>query len=91
MLGDTCSLFIVGNKVDLERKRNVPKEEAERLVISIGLPENIQMSFSFAESVNAQFAECSAKENIGIERIFDEMTRSEFYAKLKLTIRFFII
>jgi len=60
MLGDACSLFIVGNKLDLENKRNVPKEEAEE----------------FAQSVNAQFAECSAKENIGIERVFDELTRT---------------
>lgn len=30
MLGETCSLFIVGNKLDLENKRNVPKEEGER-------------------------------------------------------------
>lgn len=60
MLGDTCSLFIVGNKLDLESKRNVQKVEAKE----------------FATSVQAQFAECSAKENIAIEQIFQELTES---------------
>jgi GTPase SAR1 family protein len=64
MLGETCTLFIVGNKLDLESKRNVPKEEAE----------------GFAASVQALFAEASAKENIGIERIFDELTKSKLKA-----------
>jgi GTPase SAR1 family protein len=76
MLGDTCSLFIVGNKIDLENKRNVPKEEAEEQLFRNHLKTNLH--FRFARSVQAQFAECSAKENIGIERIFDELTRSKF-------------
>ncbi|KAI6181667.1 Ras-related protein Rab-21 [Aphelenchoides besseyi] len=60
ILGDSCSLFIVGNKLDLERKRNVQKEEAER----------------FAQSVDAAFSECSAKENVGVNKIFEELTRT---------------
>ncbi|KAI6222519.1 Ras-related protein Rab-21 [Aphelenchoides besseyi] len=60
ILGDSCSLFIVGNKLDMERKRNVQKEEAER----------------FAQSVDAAFSECSAKENVGVNKIFEELTRT---------------
>ena len=29
MLGDSCELCIVGNKMDLENKRTVPAREAE--------------------------------------------------------------
>ncbi|KAI6241772.1 Ras-related protein Rab-21 [Aphelenchoides fujianensis] len=59
MLGDSCSLFIVANKLDLERKRNVPRDEAE----------------SYARSVDAAFAECSAKENVGVTKVFEDLTR----------------
>lgn len=36
----------------------------------------IVKSFRFAKSVDSQFIECSAKNNIGIEQLFDELTRT---------------
>ncbi|KAL7079863.1 hypothetical protein ACQ4LE_000088 [Meloidogyne hapla] len=55
MLGDTVTLFVVGNKVDLESSRVISVEEAA----------------SYASSINTQFLECSAKTNEGVDEVFD--------------------
>merc|ERR1711973_374073 len=54
MVGSDISLVIAGNKVDLERKRNVEREMAEE----------------FAASVNAIHVHTSAKNNEGIDGLF---------------------
>lgn len=60
MLGSTCCLFILGNKLDLKKERQVGTEEAR----------------AYADSVGAQFAEVSAKENIGLPDVFIQLTKS---------------
>ncbi|PAV88557.1 hypothetical protein WR25_21846 [Diploscapter pachys] len=57
VLGDSCALMIVGNKLDLEKERTVTEQEAR----------------SYAETVNAQYMETSAKENLGISQVFDRL------------------
>ncbi|GMS84088.1 hypothetical protein PENTCL1PPCAC_6263 [Pristionchus entomophagus] len=56
-LGDDVVLFIVGNKVDLADSRTVETE----------------MATQFATSVGATYEETSAKENIGVENLFELM------------------
>ncbi|CAD6195561.1 unnamed protein product [Caenorhabditis auriculariae] len=58
MLGSEVELIIVGNKLDLDRQRNVERTVAEE----------------FAESVGAQYAETSAKENLGIAQVFEQLS-----------------
>ena len=48
--------FLVGNKVDLEDKRIINKEEANK----------------FAEEHNLPYIETSAKDGINIEELFDK-------------------
>ena len=48
--------FLVGNKVDLEDKRIINKEEANK----------------FAEEHNLPYIETSAKDGINIDELFDE-------------------
>ncbi|KAF7639211.1 hypothetical protein Mgra_00001441 [Meloidogyne graminicola] len=55
MLGDSVTLFVVGNKVDLEASRVISRDEA----------------MSYASSINTQFFECSAKTNECVDEIFD--------------------
>lgn len=59
VLKGSASLIIVGNKVDLEDSRNIDKETAEK----------------YAESVGAYYHECSAKDNIGINQLFDKVAK----------------
>ncbi|XP_071445754.1 ras-related protein Rab-21 [Hetaerina americana] len=59
MLGSDISLTIAGNKVDLEKQRNVSVEDAEQ----------------YAESVGAQHFHTSAKHNKGIEEMFLELSQ----------------
>merc|ERR1712100_956367 len=54
MLGNTCQIVIVGNKIDLERNRNVTVEEAEE----------------YAASVGATHFQTSAKLNKGLDEVF---------------------
>lgn len=58
MLGSDIVLTIVGNKIDLKNDINVPLETAE----------------SYAQSVGATHFETSAKNNIGVEELFLELT-----------------
>lgn len=60
MLGDSVVLMIVGNKIDLSRNRNVETTTA----------------MEYAKSVGAESAEVSAKDNIGIEQLFDRLARN---------------
>ena len=65
MVGADISLVIAGNKIDLERKRNVERAMAQE----------------FAASVNAAHVHTSAKNNEGIENLFQ--TLAETITKLK--------
>ncbi|XP_077565721.1 ras-related protein Rab-21 [Stigmatopora nigra] len=59
MLGNDICLCIVGNKIDLDKDRNVSNEEAE----------------SYAESVGAKHYQTSAKLNKGIEELFLDLCK----------------
>ncbi|VDK30400.1 unnamed protein product [Gongylonema pulchrum] len=59
MLGDDVFLIIIGNKVDLERNRNVQMVEAA----------------DYAKSISAEHFETSAKDNIGITQVFDHLVK----------------
>ena len=54
MLGSDLCLVIAGNKVDLEKKRNVRREMAEEYAVSVG----------------AAHVHTSAKKNEGIDELF---------------------
>jgi Ras-related protein Rab-21 len=54
MITTPLCIAVVGNKIDLEKKRNVTSEEAQE----------------YAESVGAKFFETSAKQNKGIQELF---------------------
>merc|ERR1719397_1556544 len=58
MLGSDISLVIAGNKVDLEKNRNVDRAAAER----------------YAESVGAAHIHTSAKLNTGVEQVFQTVS-----------------
>ena len=59
MLGPGICLVIAGNKVDMEKKRNVRREMAEE----------------YAESVGAAHIHTSAKTNEGIDQLFNALTQ----------------
>jgi len=59
MLGSDICLIIAGNKIDLEKQRTVPVEEAEE----------------YAKSVGATHFHTSAKLNKGIEEMFLELSQ----------------
>ena len=59
MLGDTCTLAIVGNKMDMEKNRTVPASEAEE----------------YAASVGAKHYYTSAKQNKGIQELFFDLSK----------------
>ncbi|KAF2076458.1 hypothetical protein CYY_002261 [Polysphondylium violaceum] len=59
-------LYIVGNKIDLENKRVISREEGYQL----------------AQANAAQYFEISAKENINIHPTFDEIAKAMFYKKI---------
>ena len=52
-----CRFLVVGNKCDLEKKRQVSKEEGEK----------------YAENYNVKFYETSAKDDININEIFQTL------------------
>jgi len=58
MLGSDISLVIAGNKVDLEKNRNVDRAAAER----------------YADSVGAAHIHTSAKLNTGVEQVFQTIS-----------------
>jgi len=60
MLGNDICLAIVGNKIDLERERNVSIEEAE----------------AYAQEVGALHFQTSAKQNQGVEELFLELSKN---------------
>ena len=51
--------FLVGNKADLIKERQITKEEANK----------------FAEEFNLPYIETSAKEGLGVEELFDMATK----------------
>ncbi|KAI0240541.1 Ras-related protein Rab-21 [Lamellibrachia satsuma] len=59
MLGSDIALCIAGNKIDLEKDRHVPAEEAE----------------SYAKSVGAKHFHTSAKLDKGIEELFLDLSK----------------
>ncbi|KAF2075694.1 hypothetical protein CYY_003007 [Polysphondylium violaceum] len=59
-------VYIVGNKIDLESKRVISREEA----------------IEFAQDNAAQYYEISAKENINVHQMFDEVGKALFYKKI---------
>ncbi|OXU26246.1 ras-related protein Rab-21 [Nasonia vitripennis] len=59
MLGSDICLAIAGNKVDLEKERNVTIEEAEE----------------YAKQVGAVHFHTSAKQNLNVEEMFLDLTR----------------
>jgi len=59
MLGEDICLCIAGNKIDLEKNRNVSHEDAEE----------------YARSVNAKHINTSAKLNRGIDELFLTLTK----------------
>jgi Ras-related protein Rab-21 len=61
-LGDDCVIFVVGNKADLEKDRNVSIQEAE----------------NYSKSVGALHFSTSAKLNQGVHEIFFEISKSNF-------------
>ncbi|KAH7700853.1 Small GTPase superfamily [Aphelenchoides avenae] len=61
MLGSSVVLFVIGNKTELESQRNIQESEAQE----------------YASSVGAGYCECSAKENVGVNELFDDITKVE--------------
>ncbi|WVR06004.1 hypothetical protein IAU60_003032 [Kwoniella sp. DSM 27419] len=57
--GEGVVKIIVGNKVDKEFSRQVPKHEGQ----------------AFANRMNALFVECSAKTRLGVPEAFEELVR----------------
>ncbi|CAJ0951501.1 unnamed protein product, partial [Mesorhabditis belari] len=57
-LGETAVLIVVGNKLDLESERTVDRTEA----------------IQYAKSVNAEYVETSAKENLGLADLFEKIS-----------------
>uniref|UniRef100_G3Q755 small monomeric GTPase n=2 Tax=Gasterosteus aculeatus aculeatus TaxID=481459 RepID=G3Q755_GASAC len=52
-----AQVVLVGNKLDLEEDRQVPTEDAQRLATELGF----------------QFFEASAKDNVNVKQVFDEL------------------
>ncbi|TMS35727.1 hypothetical protein L596_003061 [Steinernema carpocapsae] len=59
MLKNSVTLMIIGNKTDLERERVIETDAAKE----------------YAASVEAEYRETSAKENLGISTVFDQVTK----------------
>ena len=57
---DNLVMILCGNKCDMEKERNISKNEGENLANSYKIP----------------FFECSAKENINIDEIFNTMAKN---------------
>ena len=67
MVGPEISLVIAGNKIDLERKRNVSREMAEEYAVSVG----------------AAHISTSAKNNEGIDKLFTTLTEKMMDNEMK--------
>eukprot|EP00593_Proboscia_inermis_P003213 CAMPEP_0171297104 /NCGR_PEP_ID=MMETSP0816-20121228/5865_1 /TAXON_ID=420281 /ORGANISM="Proboscia inermis, Strain CCAP1064/1" /LENGTH=109 /DNA_ID=CAMNT_0011771131 /DNA_START=212 /DNA_END=541 /DNA_ORIENTATION=+ len=59
MVGESISIVIAGNKIDLETDRNVEEEEV----------------LEYAKTVNATHFYTSAKRSIGLDDLFSALTR----------------
>ena len=59
-------MVLVGNKCDLEDDRQVEKEEARKIATELG---------------NIKYFEVSAKSNINIEELFEEIVDQVYNAK----------
>ena len=79
-MGDKVVLAIVGNKIDLDKERNVPAEEAteytKRSIATFPL-KLIWFKFMirYSKSVGATHFLTSAKTNRGIEELFLDVTQ----------------
>jgi len=58
-ISDDIVMAVVGNKMDLQKVRTVPRDRAKE----------------FADSINAQFHEVSAKDNQGVNEMFIDIVR----------------
>jgi len=58
-ISDDIVMAVVGNKMDLQKVRTVPRDRAKE----------------FADSINAQFHEVSAKDNQGVNEMFVDIVR----------------
>eukprot|EP00124_Ichthyophonus_hoferi_P003738 Ihof_evm2s346 gene=Ihof_evmTU2s346 len=65
ILGSNVCMIIVGNKSDLENDRVVAQSDA----------------LSYSESVGAGYIETSAKHNIGIDKLFETLTKRMVQAR----------
>lgn len=59
IVGNDIAIVIAGNKMDMERNRNVNEEEAKQ----------------YAESVSATHFNCSAKANKGLDEVFMNLSQ----------------
>jgi Ras-related protein Rab-21 len=59
IVGNDITIVIAGNKIDLEKNRNVSEEEATK----------------YAESVGATHFNCSAKANRGLDEVFTNLSQ----------------
>jgi Ras-related protein Rab-21 len=62
IVGNDIIIVIAGNKIDLEKQKNVPEEEAK----------------SYAETVEASHFYTSAKSNKGLEEVFLDLAQSKY-------------
>lgn len=77
IVGD-ITVCIVGNKTDLEKNRNVTKEEAEQYVcLSWVKTLMMHILFRYAASVKAKHYQTSAKLNKGIQELFLDLAKSK--------------
>ena len=65
--GDSCSYILVGNKIDLEDRRQVLKQESKK----------------FSEEKNILYIEVSAKTGENIENIFYDLVRNSIPREIK--------
>ena len=61
IVGSEITIVIAGNKMDLEKNRNVSEEDA----------------ISYAQSVSATHFNCSAKANRGLDEVFTNLSQSK--------------
>uniref|UniRef100_H2LEZ0 small monomeric GTPase n=1 Tax=Oryzias latipes TaxID=8090 RepID=H2LEZ0_ORYLA len=86
---DSAQVVLVGNKLDLEEDRQVPRQDGQRVATELGehsklvcLQEHSKLlhqlvhfkkSLFFSCSTGFQFFEASAKDNINVKQVFDRL------------------
>ena len=85
IVGD-ITVCIVGNKIDLEKNRNVSQQDAEQYVISTCLLLCVYtythtqccVDCRYAASVKAKHYQTSAKLHKGIQELFLDLAKSKY-------------